>query len=507
VTDHRRTLTDRRAALQDDPAAAEKLHAKGKLTARERIGRLLDEGSFYELQPFAALRSTDFGLGDKRTPGDGVVTGTGVINGQPVAVYAQDVTRIGGSLGEAHARKIVSLYDLALQNGFPIIALIDSGGARIQEGLYSLDGYGAIFRQAVRASGVIPQISVIVGPAAGGAAYAPALTDLVFMVAETGYMFITGPQIIRAATGEEIDFQGLGGAQVHAERSGVAHFVLQNETDCLQAVRQVLSYLPANHLAEPEYAEHDGPAANAIEGLVPEDPAKPYDVKAVVAAIADRDSFTEVQSHYARNAVVGFARLDGAPVGIVANQPKVLAGCLDIDSSDKIARFVRLCDAFHLPVVNLVDVPGYLPGVRQEHDGIIRHGAKVLYAYAAATVPKISVVLRKAYGGGYIAMASKSMAYDLVFAWPTAELAVMGAENAVDVIYAKQIKTEGESLRADKIAAYREKFLNPYQAAEQGQVDQVILPEETRDVLIRHLALLRGKRVAVQPKKHGNIPL
>jgi acetyl-CoA carboxylase carboxyltransferase component len=320
-------------------------------------------------------------------------------------------------------------------------------------------------------------------------------------------MFITGPQIIKAATGEEIDFQGLGGAQVHAAKSGVAHFILPNENDCYHAVRQALSYLPANHLGEPEYSEQGVPAQNALTGIVPEDPTKPYDVKAVIAGIVDTESFLEVHTHFAANVVVGFARLDGQPVGIVANQPKVLAGCLDIDSSDKIARFVLLCDSFHLPVINLVDVPGYLPGVQQEHEGIIRHGAKVLYAYAEATVPKISVVLRKAYGGGYIAMASKSLGYDFVFAWPTAELAVMGAANAVDVIFGKKIAARGESFRTEQIAIYQEKFLNPYHAAELGQVDQVILPAETRDILCHHLQLLHGKRVSMVPKKHGNIPL
>jgi len=481
-------------------------HAKGKLTVEERLALLIDEGSFLPLRPEAQLRSTDFNLSSKKTPGDGVVTGQGKIEGRKVFVYAQDVTCMGGSLGEIHAAKICQLYDLALSSGTPVVALIDSGGARIQEGLLSLDGYAGIFQRMVRASGIIPQISVVLGPAAGGAAYAPALSDFVFVVEELSTLFITGPQIIAAATGEKIDAEGLGGTAVHSKKSGVTHFVSPDEASTIEQVRQLLRFLPDNALDPAAEEAFEAPTATNLAQIVPEDAGKAYDIKQVIAALVDEDSFMEIQSAYARNAVIGLARLAGKPVGIVANQPSVLAGCLDINSSGKIARFVRFCDAFRLPLVNLVDVPGYLPGVEQEHEGIIRHGAKVLYAYAEATVPKVAVVLRKAYGGGYIALASRALGYDLVYAWPHAELAVMGAKQAVGVIYRREIAEKGKAHASKLEATFAKRFLNPKHAAALGQIDQIIAPEATRATLIQSLALLEGKRVPRLPRQHGSGP-
>ncbi len=503
-------LKKRRAALTD-AKRTESQHQKGRLTARERILMLVDKDSFVEIDSYAQLRSHNFNLQEKKVDGDGVVTGYARINGRKVALYAQDASAMGGSLGEMHAAKIAKMQDLAISCGCPIIGIIDSGGARIQEGVNSLDGYGEIFLRNVRSSGVVPQIAVIVGPSAGGACYSPALMDFIFMVKDLSYMFITGPQVIKLVTSEEIDFEGLGGAMVHNQKSGVAHFAMANEEGCFHFVKKLLRYLPANNLEDPPRVLNEDPAdrlCDRIFDLVPADSTKPYEMTDVIEEIVDRDSFFGLQKHFARNVIIGLARLDGYPVGIVANQPKILAGCLDIDASDKIARFVAFCDAFNIPVVNLVDVPGYLPGIGQEHEGIIRHGAKILYAYAAATIPKISVVLRKSYGGAYIALSSKKMGYDQVIAWPTAELAVMGAEQAVDIVYGRELsEKKSKRLRAKKIEEYREKFMNPYTAAQMGQVDMIIDPRETRKTLISSLSFLRTKRVPKVSRKHGSMPV
>ncbi|OIP96006.1 methylmalonyl-CoA carboxyltransferase [Candidatus Wirthbacteria bacterium CG2_30_54_11] len=503
-------LKKRRVALSDSKRT-ESQHEKGRLTARERILMLVDKESFVELDPYVQLRSHNFNLQEKKTDGDGVVTGYGRVNGRKVAIYAQDATAMGGSLGEMHAAKIAQVQDMAISCGCPIIGIIDSGGARIQEGVNSLDGYAEVFNRNVRSSGVVPQIAVIVGPSAGGACYSPALMDFIFMVKDLSYMFITGPQVIKLVTSEEIDFEGLGGAMVHNQKSGVAHFAMANEEGCFHFVKKLLRYLPSNNLEDPPRVPSEDPAdrlCDRILDLVPADSTKSYEMKDVIEEIVDRDSFFGLQKFYARNVIIGLARLDGFPVGIVANQPKILAGCLDIDASDKIARFVTFCDAFNIPVVNLVDVPGYLPGVNQEHQGIIRHGAKILYAYAASTIPKISVVLRKSYGGAYIALSSKKMGYDQVIAWPTAELAVMGAEQAVDIVYGRELsEKKSKRLRARKIEEYREKFMNPYTAAQMGQVDMIIDPRETRKTLISSLSFLRTKRVPKVSRKHGSMPV
>lgn len=488
----------------EEMAARERQHAKGKLTARERLALLLDAGSFVELRALATSQAPQNER--QKIHGDGVITGFGTVDGARVYLYAQDVTQMGGSLGAIHADKIVQVYEEATQQGCPIIGLIDSGGARIQEGVASLDGYGAIFNRAVRASGVIPQLSIILGPAAGGAAYAPALTDFVCLVEGQGTMFITGPAVIKAATGEMVDFEELGGSRIHGSKSGVAQFVTADEGEAFALIRRLLGFLPSNNLASSPRRDSLSPAEVDWVTLVPSEPAKTYDIRRVIAAVVDVDSFFEVQAAFAANAVVGFARLDGQVIGLVANQPKVLAGCLDIAASGKISRFVQFCDAFVLPIVNLVDVPGYLPGVQQEHEGIIRHGAKVLYAYASSTVPKVAVVLRKAYGGGYIALASRALGYDRLIAWPGAELAVMGAEQAVDVIHRKTILEQGEGYRQAQIEAYQAAFLNPFHAAEQGRVDMIIEPAETRQTLIRTLEALAGKRVPRVARKHGNQP-
>jgi len=510
VKDKNSILANRKKELFSQ-ARAEVQHEKGKLTARERLDMLLDKGSFTELEAFARLRSHEFNLQEKQVDGDAVVTGYGTISGRKVYVYAQDATVMGGSLGEIHAKKIVHVQDLSLQTGCPIIGIIDSGGARIQEGVSSLDGYAEIFQRCVAASGVVPQIAVIVGPSAGGACYSPALMDFVFMVKDMSYMFITGPQVIKLVTGEEIDFEKLGGAMVHNQTSGVAHFAMANEEGCFHFVKKLLRFLPANNLEDPPRLAPEDTADRMCERLleiVPVDSTKPYDMKEVIEEIVDKDSFFGLQRFYAKNAIIGLARLDGYPVGIVANQPKVLAGCLDIDASDKIARFVRFCDAFNIPVVNLVDVPGYLPGVDQEHRGIIRHGAKILYAYAEATVPKIAVVLRKSYGGAYIALSSKKLGYDQVIAWPSAELAVMGAEQAVDIVYGRELRDSSSTrLRQEKVSEFRSKFMTPYTAAEMGQVDMIIDPRETRATLIQSLAFLRTKRQVRVRRKHGIIPV
>ncbi len=507
-------LRRRKAALLDErrKEAVRRQHEKGKLTARERLDLLLDRGSFVETDPFVVHRSHDFGMERNRPPGDGVVTGYGTIDGRRVFVASQDFSVFGGSLGEAHAQKICKVQDLALGTGAPFIQINDSGGARIQEGAASLAGYGYIFERNVRASGVIPQISVIMGPCAGGAVYSPAITDFTFMVRETSHMFITGPEVIKAVTGEEVSFEELGGAMTHASRSGVASFVAQDEEECLAMVRHLLSYLPSNNLEDPPaYAVVDDPERRdeGLTHLVPNSPREPYDMHEVIRRVVDDGDFFEVFPFWAMNIVTGFARLDGRTVGVVANQPKVLAGTLDIDSSEKASRFVRFCDAFNIPLLTFVDVPGFLPGKEQEFGGIIRHGAKLLYAFAEATVPRMTVITRKAYGGAYLVMNSKHLRADVSFAWPTAEIAVMGPEGAVNVVFRKEIeKAEDPARRREElIAEYQRRFANPYVAAERGFVDDVIEPAETRPRLIRALRMLATKREAVPARKHGNIPL
>ena len=501
-----------KASLGGGLQRIEKQHSKNKLTARERISLLLDDKSFEEISAFATHDSHDFGLEEKKFYGDGVVTGSGTINGRLVFVSSQDFTVLGGSLGEMHARKIAHMQELALKNGAPFIQINDSGGARIQEGVSSLEGYGEIFKWNTFASGVIPQISVILGPCAGGAVYSPAITDFVFMVSQTSHMFITGPQVIKTVTGEDVTFEELGGALTHSTVSGVAHFFDSTEEECLSRVRELLNFLPSNNVEDPPSKEVTDPYTREDENLltlVPEDPHKPFDAKDVIHSVVDNGEFLEVHALYAENLVVGFARLYGKVVGILANQPKVLAGCLDINASDKGARFIRFCDAFNIPLVSLVDVPGFLPGVSQEHGGIIRHGAKMLFAYAEANVPKISVIVRKAYGGAYVCMCGKNLGTDIIFAWPQAEIAVMGPEGAADIVYRKEIeKAENpEEMRNEKIQEFREKFANPYVAAEKGSIDAVIDPRKTRYHVIQALHTLNRKKEARPPKKHGSIPL
>ena len=487
-------------------------HERGKLSARERLDLLLDEGSFVELDRFVTHRSSDFGLEDKKFLGDGVVTGYGTIHGRLVYAFSQDFTVFGGSLSETHAEKIVKLQDMAVRNGAPIIGLNDSGGARIQEGVVSLGGYADIFLRNTLASGVIPQISVILGPCAGGAVYSPAITDFVYMVRGTSYMFVTGPNVVKTVTHEDIDMEGLGGADIHASKSGVAHFALDSEPECLASVRELFHYIPQNNTETPPPSPgadpHDRRDEKLLE-IVPENPNPPYDMREVVTHVVDDGSFYEVHERFAGNILVGFAHLGGHPVGIVANQPTVLAGVLDIDSSDKGARFVRFCDAFNIPLVVLEDVPGFLPGVAQEHGGIIRHGAKLLYAFAEATVPKITVITRKAYGGAYDVMNSKHIRGDVNLAWPQAEIAVMGPKGAVEVLFRKEIAASDDPQAATdaRIEEYREKFAHPYIAAARGYVDDVIDPRETRPRLISALDMLRNKRDENPLKKHGNIPL
>jgi len=499
----------------ESPELIEKQHQKGKLTARERINLLLDPGTFVELDPFVESRISNFGLEKKKFPGDAVVSGFGKINGRPVYLFSQDFSKIGGTLGEMHGKKILKVYDLALKIGCPIIGIYDSGGARIQEGTSALDAYGAIFRTQVRASGVIPQISIMVGPSAGGACYAPGLSDFIFMVKEISFMFITGPEVIKKVIGQEISFDELGGTASHSQKSGVSHFVFEREEDCFLAVKKLLSYLPQNNLENPvrqkslisEFFEVEE-KLRLLE-IVPEEEEKGYEMKDLISEIFDKNSFFEVQADFAKNSIIGFARLNGYPIGIVANQPKFLAGVLDIDSSDKISRFVRFCDTFNIPLINLVDCPGYLPGRDQEWGGIIRHGAKVLYAFAEATCPKISLILRKAFGGAYIALASKELGFDKVIAWPSAQIAVMGPEQAVKIIYKKELveNKDPQKLEKEKIEELREIFLNPYQAAKLGQVDMIIHPKDTRSVLIKCLESLLNKREPKIARKHGNIPL
>ena len=487
-------------------------HEAGKLTARERLDLLLDPGSFVELDRFVTHRGREFGLDKIEAPADGVVTGHGTIDGRPVAVFSQDFTVLGGSLGEGHAEKIVKIMDLALSSGIPVIGLNDSGGARIQEGVTALGGYAEIFFRNVMTSGVVPQISVIMGPCAGGAVYSPAMTDFIIMVRGTSYMYVTGPQVVKAVTREDVSHEELGGADVHAAKSGVAHFVAEDDEDALGLVRRLLAYLPQNNVDDPPRSEPtDDPTRmdDALNPLVPEEPTKPYDMHEVIHRIVDHGEFLEVHREFAPNLLVGFARLNGRPVGIVAQQPAVLAGVLDIDSADKGARFVRVCDAFNIPLVTFVDVPGFMPGTAQESGGIIRHGAKLLYAYCEATVPKLTVITRKAYGGAYDVMSSQHIRGDLNLAWPTAEIAVMGPEGAIDIIFRKELveAEDAEARRRELVEAYRAQFANPYIAAGRGYIDDVIEPRETRPRLIAALELLQTKRQTNPKRKHGNIPL
>jgi len=506
-------LEEKKAALQKEELI-EKQHQKGKLSAIERIDLLLDPESFVELDPFVESRFEAFGMSQKKVPGDAVITGFGKISGRQVYVYSQDFSKIGGSLGEMSGKKIVKIMELARKTGCPLIGIIDSGGARIQEGIASLDGYADIFKNMVKSSGVVPQISIVVGPSAGGASYSPGLSDFVFMVEGISQMYITGPEVIKAVSGEEISFEQLGGADVHNRKSGCAHFLFKNEADCFSAVKKLLSYLPQNNLEDPpfeksffsEFFEREN--YNLLK-IVPEKEEKGYDMKAVIQEIFDKNTFFEIQAHFALNVITGLARLNGHVVGVVANQTKFLAGTLDIDSSDKIARFVRFCDAFNIPLINLVDTPGYLPGKEQEHQGIIRHGAKVLYAYAEAAVPKISLILRKAYGGAYIALASRLLGYDKVIAWPSSQIAVMGPKQAARIIFKREIAESDNPKKTEKekIEQLREIFLNPYEAAKMGQVDLIIHPKDTRNILIKCLESLLNKREQRIPRKHGNIPL
>jgi propionyl-CoA carboxylase beta chain len=504
--------------------AVERQHAKGKMTARERVDRLLDPGSFTELDGLARHRATDFGVAANRPYGDGVVTGFGTVDGRPVCVYSQDFTVFGGSLGEVYGEKIVKLMDHALKTGCPVVGINDGGGARIQEGVVALGLFGEIFYRNVIASGVIPQISLIMGPCAGGAVYSPALTDFTLMVDQTSHMFITGPDVIKTVTGEEVSFEDLGGAHAHNVKSGVAHYQAKDEDDCLDFARELLSYLPSNNLDDPPAQPGAGPVAAttdpdpvpdlteedaALESLIPDSPNQPYDAHTVIAHVLDDMEFLEVHAAFAPNILVGFGRVEGATVGVVANQPMHLAGVLDIDASEKAARFVRTCDAFNIPVLTFVDVPGFLPGTGQEWGGIIRRGAKLIYAYAEATVPKITVIMRKAYGGAYDVMGSKHLGGDINLAWPTAQIAVMGAQGAVNILYRRELAdaSDAEALRAQRVTEYEDTLANPYIAAERGYVDTVIRPAETRSHVIRALRALRTKRQILPPKKHGNIPL
>ncbi|HEX6754712.1 MAG TPA: acyl-CoA carboxylase subunit beta [Mycobacteriales bacterium] len=507
-------LHDRRRRLRHGPSeqATAAQHAKGKLTVRERLDLLLDPGSFTELEGHRQHRATGFGMERRRPPGDGVVTGWGTIEGRTAFVYAHDFRVFGGSLGEAHAQKIHKVMELAESAGAPLISLNDGAGARIQEGVVGLAGYGGIFRRNVRASGVIPQISVMLGPCAGGAAYSPALTDAVFMVRGAGQMFITGPDVVEAATGERVDHEGLGGADVHATRSGVATFAYDDERSCLEDVRYLVSMLPSNNQEAPPVRPTGDPAdrpTTVLTGLVPADPTRSYDMRDVLVEVVDDGDLLEFHEQWAGNVICALARLDGHVVGIVANQPRVLAGVLDIAASEKAARFVGTCDAFNIPLLTFVDVPGFLPGTEQEHEGIIRHGAKLLYAYCAATVPRIQVIVRKAYGGAYIVMDSRSVGADLSFAWPSNEIAVMGADGAANVIFRKEIAASADpaATRIERIEEYRDQLMHPYYAAERGLVDDVIDPAETRQVLVRSLAMLRAKHAPAPLRKHGNPPL
>jgi propionyl-CoA carboxylase beta chain len=503
---------DKQAELGGGSARIQKQHEMGKLTARERVSLLLDKGTFVELDKFVVHRCTDFNMDKNKILGDGVVTGYGKVDGRQVFVFAQDFTVFGGSLGMVYANKISKIMDLAIEVGAPVIGLNDSGGARIQEGVESLAGYAHIFLRNVLASGVIPQISAIMGPCAGGAVYSPAMTDFIIMSKDTSYMFITGPDVIRAVTHEEVTREELGGAMVHNASSGVAHFAAQDDKDCILLIKELLGFLPSNNMEDSPKISTDDPVERreiSLRGLVPENPNKPYDIKDVIRLVVDDGYFFEVQEHFAQNIIIGFARLDGRAVGIVGNQPNVLAGCLDINASVKGGRFVRFCDCFNIPILTFVDVPGFLPGTAQEWGGIIKHGAKLLYAYCEATVPRVTVITRKAYGGAYDVMSSKHVRADINFAYPTAEIAVMGPEGAVNIIARKEIEQadDPEAERVRLAEDYRERFANPYRAADLGFIDEVIRPEDTRPRVIRAFDMLEGKRQTNPPKKHGNIPL
>lgn len=492
--------------------AIDKQHGLGKLTARERVEKLLDPGSFTELDKFVTHRCSNFDMAGKEAPGEGVVTGYGTVDGRLVYVFSQDFTVLGGSLGEMHAAKICKVLEMAVKMGAPCIALNDSGGARIQEAVDALSGYGKIFYRNTLASGVIPQISVIMGPCAGGAVYSPALTDYVFMVKNISQMFITGPQVIKAVTGEEVSSEQLGGAMTHNRTSGVAHFAAEDEEDCFNQIRKLLSFLPSNNMEDAPFADtgdDPGRADESLNEIIPDNPNVAYDMVEVIGKIVDNGEFFQTMAYYAPNILTGYARMGGRVIGIIANQPKVMAGCLDVNCSDKAARHIRFCDAFNIPIVNFVDVPGFLPGTNQEYGGIIRHGAKMLYAYSEATVPKITIVTRKAYGGAYLAMCSRDLGADQVIAWPSAEIAVMGAEGAANIIFRREIEGAANPAekRAEKIADYRDRFATPYVAAERGFVDLVIEPKETRPRLINALEMLYTKRESRPAKKHGNIPL
>jgi len=494
------------------PEKLKKIHDQGRLGARERIELLLDPGTFQELGVFVTHRCPDFGMLDKKVTGDGVIAGYGAVNGRLTYVFAQDFTVFGGTLSESNARKICNVMDLALQNGAPVVGLNDSGGARIQEGVASLGGYAEIFWRNTMTSGVVPQISAVFGPCAGGAVYSPAITDFIIMVKETSHMFVTGPKVIKQVTNEEVTFEDLGGAMSHSTKSGVCHFAAEDDVDCIAKIKELLSYFPQNNMEEPPRREpRDAPdrREEALDTLIPDEPNKPYDMKEVIRLVVDDGEFLEVHEHFAKNIVVGFARLDGFPVGIIGNQPNVLAGVLDIQSSIKGARFVRFCDAFNIPLVTFEDVPGFLPGTEQEWGGIIKNGAKLLYAYCEATVPKLTVITRKAYGGAYDVMSSKHIRGDYNVAWPTAELAVMGPEGAVDIVFKREIASapDPEAKRRELVADYNAKFANPYIAAELGYLDDVIMPSETRPRLISALNSLKNKRQSLPYKKHGNIPL
>ena len=515
MTDHQALLDElqqHRAQLNQGGGAAriDAQHAKGKRTARERIACLLDEGTFHEIDPYVTHRHSDFGLDQQQHPGDSVIVGFGKINGRKVAVHAQDFTVLGGSFSEVQGQKVAKLMDMALASGVPVIGLNDSVGARIQEGVYSLAAYSELFWRNTQASGVVPQISVMLGPCAGGSVYSPGLTDFVIMTRNQSHMFITGPDVIKTVTGEEVDVETLGGAAAHSEKSGVAHFVADDEDAACQITRRLLSYLPSNNI---ESAPRTNPIGDLIpavdlDRVVPIDPGEAYDMQIVIAQVFDPASFLEVHAHFAPNAIVGFARLNGEVIGVVAQQPLVLAGVIDIDASDKMARFIRFCDAFNIPLITFVDSPGFLPGVDQEHSGIIRHGAKIVYAYSEATVPKIAVITRKAYGGAYIVMSSKHIRTDWVFAWPTAEIAVMGAAGAVSILYGKELKKSNDAAERTRLEGeFRDKFGKPYYAAASGHVDDVIAPSETRARLISALDYLRDKAVSTPAKKHGNMPL
>lgn len=512
---HYKAFLERQEAIkkQYSPKQAEKQHSKGKLTARERINLLFDSGTFEEIDAFMtpADQHIEFGKVEKSF-GDGVIVGHGKVNGRLVFTYAQDFTIMGGSLGIVHAKKIAKIQEMALKMGSPIIALIDSGGARIQEGVASLSGYASIFHNIIQSSGIIPQISVIMGPAAGGAVYSPALTDFVFMTNHTSYMFVTGPSVVKEVLNEDVTFSQLGGAEIHARKSGVAHMIYEDEENTILALKKFLSYLPSNNVENPPLVADDGSVPDfnpKLRDIIPEDPNKAYDVRDIINQLVDHNSFLEISELYAQSIVIGFARIKGKTVGIVANQPKVLAGVLDIDSSTKSARFIRFCDAFNIPIITLEDVPGFLPGVNQEHSGIIRHGAKLIYAYSEATVPKITIILRKAYGGAFIVMNSKNLGGDFSFAWPSAEIAVMGPDGAVAILYRKELAEAEDpvALKKELVQKYRDKVANPFIADESGYIDEVIDPAITRKKIISSLAALSNKWVKVPARKHGNMPL